>query len=155
MKKILIILILPLAFLLCGCFGNNENDGDISYNDTRQFQFKVASMGGEYNYEIVKVDDDNYTVTMKTMGPPGYKEETKNIDRNKIKELEDILKKYEISKWNGFDRDIKDLMDGLGFRLYYKCGDKEITARGYGVFPDGYKDFSKELYPYFDTIFEE
>ena len=68
------------------------------------------------------------------------------VDNNKMKELEDIFNKYNVSSWNGFEEDDKDVLDGssFGFSVYMENG-HNIIASGYASFPDNYYDVVREI----------
>ena len=73
-----------------------------------------------------------------------------NIDNDKMKELEDMLNKYNVGGWNGFENNNKDVLDGssFGFSVYMKNG-HNIIASGYAEFPKNYNEVLEE----FKTLF--
>lgn len=79
--------------------------------------------------------------SLKILEPDGF--------RNKIKE---ILIKYEVGKWNGFNKSDHGVLDGDSFSLYVRFpNDKEIDASGYMKWPENYRNVRDEI----DTLFME
>ena len=74
------------------------------------------------------------------------------IDKKYVEELEQLLKKYKVGKWNGFEKYNKNIMDGSSFNLFIemKNGDK-IEAKGYMKWPDNFNKVKSEL----DYLFKQ
>ena len=68
-----------------------------------------------------------------------------------VKELENLLKKYKVDKWDGFNKHDPNVLDGRSFNLYIEMKDgQNISASGYMKWPDNFGEVAKEL----DNIFE-
>ena len=77
------------------------------------------------------------------------------IDKNTINKLVKIMNKYNISKWDGFNKSI-DATDGNGFSLEIKTNDNEtITAEGYLRFPNNHAAFHGDLVNLFSKYVED
>ena len=144
MKKILFAVC--FALLLVGC-GNNKQDKYIT-------EFKYEYGGGwstTYSYEI-KQKDDKYVFT--------YKETLKDADviikyvsKKNMKKLSDLIDKYEIDKWNGFDKSQDNIYDGSYFSLNVKYNNGDvINAHGYMMTPDNYNEASEELIDFLNGL---
>ena len=74
------------------------------------------------------------------------------LNEEKLTKLEDILNKYNVSSWNGFEKDNNDVLDGksFGFSVYMENG-HNIIASGYASFPDNYYDVVNEIEILFGT----
>ena len=74
------------------------------------------------------------------------------LNEEKLTKLEDILNKYNVSNWNGFEKDNNDVLDGksFGFSVYMENG-HNIIASGYASFPDNYYDVVNEIEILFGT----
>ena len=70
-------------------------------------------------------------------------------------ELRAIIDRNDIWKWHGFDESSRLLLDGDGFSLYAGFEDgTEISAHGYGLFPDGFGAASSQIDALFMEILE-
>ena len=77
------------------------------------------------------------------------------VDLDFNKELMRILNKYEVIKWDGFDRVAKDVLDGDSFSLYLKANDDiKVNASGYMLWPDNFKEVRDELNNLFNKLIE-
>lgn len=75
------------------------------------------------------------------------------INSEKIKELEDILNKWEIVKWDNFHKSDSNVLDGDGFSLNVRMEDKtSINASGYMMWPKNYANVSGELDSFFENM---
>ena len=85
-------------------------------------------------------------------------EDTKEIivDNCKINELINILNKYHIDKWDGFNKSNKDVLDGDDFCLSIWMNDnKSIHASGYMMWPDRYGEFILDIDEFFMNIYNK
>lgn len=61
-------------------------------------------------------------------------------------ELINVLNKYNIVSWNGFNKSDKYILDGSGFSLNVDYNDhKSIKASGYMKYPRNYREFNNEI----------
>ena len=85
-------------------------------------------------------------------------EETKvvEVSDDVLKKLEDILNKYEIYKWDGFNKSNKNVLDGndFHFSVHLKDG-TSISASGYMSWPKNYREVSSEISNLFNGLFEK
>jgi len=78
------------------------------------------------------------------------------VDEEIIKELEAILNKYEVYKWDGFDKTNKNVLDGDDFHFSLSLKDgTSISASGYMSWPKNYREASGEIISLFNKLFEE
>lgn len=77
------------------------------------------------------------------------------INNDQVNALYNILKKYHVEKWNGFNKENNHILDGSSFRFDLVTKDnKKISASGYMKYPKNYEKVIKELGTIFDQISE-
>ena len=95
---------------------------------------------------------DEYTVKIKQNGQPYEEAKTYPISDEQVEAVIDLLNKYEVWKWDGFDEHDPDVMDGRSFSFSLTLQDgKEINARGYMMYPENFGEVIQEL----SSILEE
>ena len=154
MKKGLICLVIIGIIVGVVIFVKKKEELKVEIKDVNMFHLSY-SKGYMMNANIIyRLDYDTntkrYIVSVKPyLVPDEQKLVIKAPDgfREKIKE---ILIKYNVNKWNGFDKTDKDVLDGDSFSLYVKMDEEQkIDASGYMQWPENYKDVISE----FDTLF--
>lgn len=66
-----------------------------------------------------------------------------------------IFNKYEVSRWDGFRGNDKDVLDGDGFQFYLKTDSNQaVNCSGYMQWPQNYRDMKAEVEPLFIEIYE-
>ena len=109
-------------------------------------------MNAYTRYEINK-KDGKYIATIKQYGKSDEEAQKVEVSENKVKELESILNKYNVIKWNGFNQNDKNVLDGDSFSLsIHMEDDKDISASGYMKWPDNYKNVREELNSFFEDL---
>jgi hypothetical protein len=101
----------------------------------------------ELNYDI---DKNEYVASIK---PYGISDEDKlkvTVNKDFSEKIKDVLVKYHVENWNGFNKNDKNVLDGDSFSISItmKNGD-DIHASGYMRWPDNYKNVVNEI----DNIF--
>ena len=113
-----------------------------------------------FNYSTGYGKNDNVSYTIKckdkcvaTIKPDQVDEDEAiivELSKEKIKELEEILNKYEVIKWNKFHKSDPNVLDGDGFSLGVDTEDKtSISASGYMMWPKNYGNVKGELDSFF------
>lgn len=68
------------------------------------------------------------------------------VEAADVQALREIIDRNAIREWHGFDKSSSILLDGDGFSLCASFADgTEISARGYGSFPEGYSAAAEEI----------
>ena len=67
-------------------------------------------------------------------------------DRSVISRAEKIIGLYGLTRWNGFDRSNKRVLDGRSFSVSFEYGEKSVGCRGYESFPKNYREASLEFF---------
>jgi hypothetical protein len=114
---------------------------------------------GTYIYADILYEIECSDKCIARFKPNGVSYEEKNekdIDKNTIKKIENVLNKYDVIKWNGFNQNDKNVLDGNSFSVNIKYNDnKTIEAHGYMMYPKNYRDVLKEIKEIFNEIFGE
>ena len=95
-------------------------------------------INANYSY-IIKLNDGKYIASIKKWG----------------EELESILRKYKVNRWNGFEKNNKYVLDGDGFYLGITLTTGEdINASGYMMHPNNYREVDVVLDKFFLDLIE-
>jgi len=166
MKKEKIILyiggILMCLSLFSGCFNKKQKNEKeyvkIDIENTIEFSFNNLAgnyANGRIIYEI-KLEESKYIASYKPDGIEDEEKYVKEITKEDVLRLEEILTNCEIYKWNGFHESDPDVLDGHDFSIYYRREDKvSISASGYERYPEGYRDTREKIEEYFKDIFKD
>lgn len=122
----------------------------------RAFSFRVSGMViGEDVRLYERMDKDASVLVLSRV--TGYSSENRKdavLDAVQLAELEQLLKKYDIHLWNGFNgRPSMEVLDGEGFSLSVDFRDgTRVNASGENSFPPGYHGFRSDLQLFADKI---
>ena len=102
------------------------------------------------NYNLY-LEKDKIIINIKPNNLPYEEAKTIEINDNKvISEIENLLNKYEVYKWDGFSKSDNNVLDGNSFFFNLVYSDnKKINANGYMMYPKNYKEVKEGL----DSIF--
>lgn len=111
-------------------------------------------MNAGYSYDA-ELRDGKVIVTVRLDGMPQEDARTMETDVSFMKTLEEISEKYNVKKWNGFNRSNKYVLDGYGFSLSIVMENGEsLSAHGYMAWPDNFTEFSREVIAHFTWLYE-
>lgn len=112
-------------------------------------------MNARVRYEIDYKDKEYTAVIIPNEIPEEDKLEVK-IEEKDIKKIIAVLKKYHVSKWNGFDKVDKNVLDGNSFSFYLRMqDDNKMEASGYMKWPEDYGKVRSELDSIFMDIYDK
>ena len=151
--KYMITIIVIVLILGVGLTLNNFQKAKTIVNIVN-FNFSYTT-GNESNssvlYEIRC--SDTCMVGVKLDGVPTDKTIKAEISKNKVKEIEDILNKYEVSKWNNFHKSDTNVLDGNSFSLnIHTDKNYSVNASGYMKWPKNYSNVKEELDKFFNDL---
>lgn len=109
-----------------------------------------------YAYTIYEIDfkDGNYYLTIKPNGVPDEEKQEVKMKKEDIKKIEDILNKYNVSFWDGFNKTDKNVLDGNSFSFTLDYDEnKTIHAYGYMMYPKNYREVKTELIDLFSNYY--
>ena len=151
MKNIYIILIV-IILLVLGFFFFKKGKKIVQITELKDFHFGYSTsmmMNAYVSYDI-KYDFNEYTATIKPDMVAQEDSVTIKVSHKEVLEILEVLKIYDVSKWDGFNESDKDVLDGNSFTLSVGFMNSErISASGYMKYPKNYIDVKKEL----DEIF--
>ena len=158
MKYKFLLLVLIVLTFATGCFWNIKNKPKKLVKNIKNFHFSYST--GNYIYGSVSYDieyeNNKYILSIKqdNVAPEdAYKVE---IDEMIINKVLNILNKYNVKSWNGFNKSDMDVLDGNSFSTSFTEKDGTNTyASGYMMWPDNYHEVKKELNELFKNILEE
>ena len=105
-------------------------------------------------YDLEK-KDNGYYVQIKPYGVPDDEVQEVRLTDKQIKDIEAILTKYKVSKWDGFNKSDKGVLDGDSFSFYLHTEDGvDVSASGYMRWPDNYHEVRNALTNIFDPLYK-
>ena len=153
MKKEIIWIIIGIIIVvsvLILCF--HPKAKSISSIKKLRFHYTVGyAMNAYVTYELI-CDDDCF-LSYKLNGVS--EEDTKKVPfpKKDISKIVDVLNKYNVSSWDGFDKNNKNVLDGDSFSFSLDMGNnEEIYASGYMMWPKNYREVKTELEAIFNTV---
>ena len=127
-------------------------------SNIKHFYFTYSNGYAMNSYTKYEIDekDGKFIAKIKQYGEPEEDSKEIEISSEKMKELENILNKYNVSKWDGFNKTDKNVLDGDSFSFSLRTEDnKSISASGYMKWPDNYKNVVGELETFFGDLIKE
>ena len=90
--------------------------------------------------------NDECILKVKQLGDKEEETIEVEIPKEKLSVIESKLNEYHVSRWNGFSKSDKYVLDGdsFSFNLDYNDNDK-ISAHGYMMWPNNYSDVKSYL----------
>ena len=77
------------------------------------------------------------------------------IGEDTLDRLEELVGQYRIDRWDGFDKNKKNVSDGSAFTLNITLADGgTVSAHGNNAFPDHYAEVSSEIRDIYDELME-
>lgn len=151
MKKYIIIVLVILIIVFISVFMIHNSKRNVNVSNIKSLTFSysqgyMANSGVRYELEC----KDKCILSYKANGVPFDEATEYNLDESTVLEVEELLNKYNVSKWNGFNKSDQNVLDGdsFGFYLIMQNGDS-ISASGYMKWPDNYAEVKEGL----DNIF--
>ncbi len=146
---VLLILVIIFVFLILK-FKQNNKTVVVSNIERLNFSYTQGYMvNSDVRYELECKEE--CILLYKPYGVSYDDAKKYKVDDNIILEIESLLNKYEVSNWNGFHGNDKNVLDGdsFGFYVYMKNGDR-IESSGYMKWPNNYGKVKSELESIFD-----
>ena len=148
-------LVIPIVVLtiITFHFTRVENNTADSIDNIEYLNFHYTT-GNAYNANVLYTLECNdiCNITIKGDNIPEEDAKIVEVPYDNIQKVEDILNKYDVINWNGFNKSDSRVLDGNSFSFYVKFGDgKSISASGYMMYPKNYRDVKEELNSFFDA----
>lgn len=122
---------------------NNYED----INKINSFEFGYTEgYGINTNVRYTMKCDKKCILKVKPYGVDENKATKKELSSKDINSFINILNKYNVLSWDGFNKSDKDVLDGDSFHLYVTYNDyRNISASGYMMYPNNYRDFKNDI----------
>ncbi len=161
MKKVYVIIGLIIIVLGGCCYLIFRNKNKINVNELEVSNIKSFYFGYSNGYMInsniryeLKIEDEKYIAKIKPYGVDDEDELTIEVSKDIMDKASEIFKKYEVNKWDGFNKSDHNVMDGDSFSLgIWFNDDKSIHASGYMMWPDNYRNVREEISDLFMEIY--
>ena len=124
--------------------------------DISKLSFSYSTGYAMYSSVLYEINyqDGKYLLKIKPDQVPEEEAKEFELDENQIQEIINILTKYNVSSWNGFDKVDKNVLDGNSFTFKLKTKkSEEIYAHGYMKWPNNYREVRDELDNHFMNIY--
>ena len=149
-KKILILI--PIVIIIIVIIFILKRNDKVMIKDTTRFRLfftngYMMNADTEYEYEL---KDDKYIMTIKPYLVSQEEAISFEVDKSVVEEIETILNKYDVYKWDGFSKSDKNVLDGDSFSFSVRMKEEAISASGYMKWPKNYGNVKEEV----STVFE-
>ena len=148
---LLITILIVLIFILPGMIEKKKIE------NIKHLYFTYTSGYAIYSYTTYELNcTDKCILTVKPLGVAEEEKQEVEIPKEKVKELESKLNEYNVSRWNGFNKNDKYVLDGdsFSFNIDYNDSDK-VSAHGYMMWPNNYSDVKSYIVNTFNEYIKE
>ena len=133
-----------------------EEDLEISNIKSFYFTYTNGYMINSYTRYQIVIEEEKYIAKIKPYGKSEDEEKEIEINQDFIEKIVTILKKYEVTKWDGFNKSDHDVMDGDSFSISITMiNDKSINASGYMKWPNNFRNVRDEISVLFMNLYNE
>jgi len=158
-RNLLLMSFLCYAVLLCmtGCFKNIKRKSN-NIKDINKFYFSYSTSNyiyGSVSYDIA-LENEKYILTIKLDNVAPEDAVKIEINNTILENVLVILNKYQVKNWNGFNKSDSNVLDGNSFNMSITEKDEtHISAHGYMMWPENYREVKQELDELFKNILDE
>ena len=153
-----VVLVIVIIFLLVFRRHDYIPKEELGVDNLKSFSLSYTSgymMNSDTRYRLTYRDGE-YIANIK----PRLKDDEEGLEiavnKEMMEEVSKILIKYDVGKWNGFDKVDKDVLDGNSFSFIVVLNDdKVIKASGYMKWPNNYREVVGEIEPLFMNIYNK
>lgn len=125
-------------------------DDDLNVTISRE---RAISRFNLYRYGEIHYDSYEIVMLMGDYSVSINGDDFKNIADNTAERLFQVVSKYDLFQWNGFDKSQDDVLDGEGFLLEIDFTDgASIKAQGDNAFPENYLPAMGEMQEILDNM---
>ena len=112
-------------------------------------------MNAYTRYQLI-IENDKYIAKIKPYGVDENDILEIEVSKDLMEEISKVLKKYEVGKWDGFDKTDQGVLDGDSFSFSVLLNnDKDISASGYMKWPKNYGNVVGEISLLFMNIYNK
>lgn len=121
-------------------------------------EFSLRSGGAMFNSDALyyaAVYGDKVDLKIKFGNFLNNDEKTLETDLRFYKKIEDLVEKYDVKSWDGFNGHAEGVFDGTSFSFtLHEGGGTVVSAGGYMSWPKNYGAFSSEIAALFTELYE-
>ena len=119
--------------------------------------FTYTSGYAMYSYATYTLDcTDKCNLKVKQLGVPEEETIEVEIPKEKVEEIANKLNEYHVSRWNGYNKTDKYVLDGDSFSFNLDYNEKdEVNAHGYMMWPNNYSNVKSYLINTFNEYKKE
>ena len=159
-KYVMIIIVIIVIGVCCYLILNKNRIRNYNLDGSNIKSFYISYSNGymmnAYTRYQLALESDKYIAKIK---PYGVAEEDIleiEVEKELMENISEVLKKYEVNKWNGFNKTDKGVLDGDSFSFSVTLiNDQSIEASGYMRWPEHYRDVVNEISPLFMSIYNK
>lgn len=151
--KIIILIVILILVLLLSCLFLFRKKVVISEVKSFRLSYSTGNMINAYVIYEFSCDNGKCIASIKPSGVSDEEKTEVTAYKKFVNKLTDILKKYDVASWNGFNKSDKNVLDGNSFSLsiHMENGDS-ISASGYMMWPKHYREVVSEFDALFSSI---
>ena len=147
--------VIVLVFIMIAVLLLLANMKKVAITEIKEFRYRSNSSmmyNGDVVYELQCQDTECFAY-YKPSGTDDKDKYKYSVDTEFCEKLEELLEKYDVGSWDGFDKVDRDILDGSSFSLSItmKNGDS-INASGYMKYPKHYRDFVVDLAKLYEML---
>lgn len=133
------------------------DSGKVNHSGIVSFSYHRDGTIGRNSYSyFVFYDNGKYFFSYDHIMLRDYGEMKTEVSDETVSALYDIYAKNKVYRWDGFRKTNRAVRDGTGFSVSFGFSDgKDISASGNNCFPNGYRDFVREIDELFAPICAE
>ncbi|MBR3208929.1 MAG: hypothetical protein IKF82_01540 [Bacilli bacterium] len=151
MKNLYVYVFIILFFIL-GFYLFKHRKKPVQISELKNMHFSYSTsvmMNASVSYDL-RYESSEYIATIKPNLVADNEAISVKISRDEVLMIEEVLKKYEVSKWDGFNQSDNNVLDGNSFSFSAELVSGErIGASGYMKYPKNYGEVKVKL----DEIF--
>ncbi len=151
------IIVLVLLFVLLTVLVLIPKIKDKKIENITHLRFTYTTgyhMNASVSYEI-DLKDNKYILKVKPTDIPEEDTKEYELTKEKIKEIENKLNEYHVSRWNNFHKNNQYVLDGDSFNIDIKSDNNTISASGYMMWPKNYREVKTYLDTTLGSLYKE
>ncbi len=117
------------------------------------FSFSRSSMNYSSTMHLdIRKKQNRYYMKVEGFDTYGILSRVLPVPDTLIAEISRLAAQHKVFRWHKFHKSDKQVRDGTQFNFYMDGPVGSISASGYMVFPDGYREFMKDFEPFFERL---
>ncbi|MBO4601032.1 MAG: hypothetical protein J5634_02225 [Bacilli bacterium] len=146
-----LIMVMFLSFYITNMPYFYDGEGIYQINKLEYSYTSGYGMNDDVSYKIDCEED--CILVYKEYGKDEKDTITIKLNDKDMDKFENMLNRYHILSWKGFKKSDPYVLDGNSFSFHLRYNDDEkLSASGYMMYPNHYKEFQSHFEDYVDTI---